>query len=72
MAVREQTIRLHKDIKAEFDKLSSVKEYGVKKYTLDYVLHVLAQKFYKSPKTIENIVFNRSIKVNFNQPSLFS
>lgn len=57
---RENTLRLHKDIKKEFEKLSNVKEKGVKKYSVDYVLSTVAFKFYRSPKTIENIVFNRT------------
>lgn len=60
MAVREQTLRLHQSIKDEFDRLSNVKEYGVSKYTNQYILNKIADKFYKSPKTIENIVFGRT------------
>ncbi|HCY81523.1 MAG TPA: hypothetical protein DHV22_07965 [Xanthomarina gelatinilytica] len=59
MAVREQTIRLHQAIKEDFDKLSSVKEYGVPKYTNQYILNRLAEKYFKSARTIENIVFGR-------------
>ncbi|GLB51721.1 hypothetical protein NBRC110019_07600 [Neptunitalea chrysea] len=59
MAVRETTIRLHKDIKSEFDRMSNIQEYGVQKFTTAYILNAIAKKFYKSPKTIENIVFNR-------------
>ena len=71
MAVRAQTQRLHQDIKREFDRMSSDKALGVQKYTTDFILATLAQKFYKSPKTIENIVFNRTIKTD-NQISLFN
>lgn len=53
------TERLYKDIKKDFTMLSSVKEFGVKKFSLEYVLAKVANKYYKSPKTIENIVFNR-------------
>lgn len=59
MPKKETTIALHNEIKKEFDKLSQFKEKGVKKYSVEYVLAHLAQKYFKSPKTIENIVFNR-------------
>jgi hypothetical protein len=51
--------------------MSAVKAFGVQKYTTDFILATLAQKFYKSPKTIENIVFNRTVKSD-NQFSLFT
>lgn len=57
---RLQTIRLHADIKKEFDRLSAIKEHGVTKYSTPYIISAIALKFYKSPKTIENIVFNRT------------
>lgn len=59
MATKQSTIRLHDDIRKEFQKMSDIKEYGVPKYTSAYIMNVIADKFYKSPKTIENIVFNR-------------
>ena len=57
---RETTLRLHQDIKKEFEKLSSVRSNGAKKYSVEYVLSTVAYNFYRSPKTIENIVFNRT------------
>jgi hypothetical protein len=60
MAKKERTIALHDEIKKDFNKLSGVKEKGVIKYSVEYVLNSLAQKYFKSPKTIENIVFNRA------------
>lgn len=60
MAVREQTLKLHQAIKDEFDRLSNIKEYGVEKYSLEYKLNRVAEKYFKSAKTIENIVFNRT------------
>lgn len=59
MAVREQTIRLHAAIKDDFDKLSNVKEYGVQKYTNEYIFNKIADKYFKSVRTVENIVFGR-------------
>lgn len=67
MAAKESTIRLHQDIKREFEKLSAVREFGVKKYSYEYMLAKIAHNFYKSPKTIENIVFNR-VNIDYNLP----
>lgn len=66
MAVRPQTIKLHQDIKSEFDKLSNVREFGVQKHSVEWILNKVAEKFYKSPKTIENIVFNRVANTRSN------
>lgn len=72
MAAKENTIRLHLDIKKEFDKLSQIKAHGVRKYSIDYILAELANKFYKSPVTIEKIVFNRTgLNYKTNQTNLF-
>lgn len=57
--VKTDTERLYKDVKKDFSTLSGVKEFGVKKFSVEYVLAKVANKYYKSPKTIENIVFNR-------------
>lgn len=51
--------RMHADIKSDFKQLDEVKEFGVRKYRKDYILARLANKYYRSPITIENIVFNR-------------
>lgn len=60
MAVeKEITNRLYSDIKKEFLRLSNVSEFGVPKYSEKWIYAKLAHIFYKSPKTIENIVFNR-------------
>jgi|GEM_PF-503349 DNA repair protein RadC len=64
MAVRQITDKLYSDIKKDFDKLSSIKELGVKKFTTEFILAKLADQYYKSPKTIENIVFNRVANSN--------
>lgn len=60
MAIKPQTLRLHQDIKKEFDRLTAVQEFGVQKNSTEWILNALAVKFYKSPKTIENIVFGRT------------
>ncbi len=70
--MKPSTIRLHTDIKKDFDKMSNIKEFGVSKFSTDYVLNYLGNKYYKSAKTIENIVFNRTKPAVINQPSLFT
>lgn len=61
-------------VRKEFSKLSEVKELGVKKYSNDYILAKLAEKFYRSPRTIENIVFYRTgtEPLKYVQTNLFS
>ena len=71
MALKDSTERLYADIKRDFDKLSNIKEFGVQKYTTDWMLAKLGQQYYKSPKTIENIVFNRVTIVRSPQFDLF-
>lgn len=56
---RSRTDKKYADIKADYEKLISVKEFGVQKNSSDWVLNKIAEKYYMSPKTIENIVFNR-------------
>ena len=68
--MRIQTMRLHNDIRADFEKMSNVTEFGVQKHTTVWILNYLAKKYYRSAKTIENIVFNR-VKPTEAQPSLF-
>lgn len=60
MAVeKEITNRLYNDVRKEYTKLSNVREFGAKKYSDQYIFAKLGNQFYKSPKTIENIVFGR-------------
>lgn len=56
---KDRTQLMYEDIRAEYKKLSDVKSHGVQKYSHDYIVITLANKFYRSPKTIENIIFNR-------------
>lgn len=55
----ERTQRLYSDIREEYHRLRAVREHGVRKYSDDYILAVVAKKFYRSPRTISNIVFHR-------------
>uniref|UniRef100_UPI0039A4342E hypothetical protein n=1 Tax=Ornithobacterium rhinotracheale TaxID=28251 RepID=UPI0039A4342E len=56
---RNQTIRLYACVREEYSRMSNITAYGKQKYTHDYIVSTLAQKFFKSERTIENIVFNR-------------
>ena len=56
---RPTTQRHYEAIRAEYRHLSEITEYGKPKYSTDRILAELAHRFFKSEKTIENIVFNR-------------
>jgi hypothetical protein len=45
------------EIIAYYNKLSSVMEFGVKKYTIAYCTAAAAQKFFLRPKTIETYIY---------------
>lgn len=45
------------EVIAYFNKLSSVVELGVKKYTIAYCTAATAQKFYLRPKTVETYIY---------------
>jgi len=56
---RGETHRLYTDIRNEYKRLSSQRRHGQRVYTDEYIFAVLSQKFYRSPRTVENIVFFR-------------
>ena len=49
--------RKKQEIIEYFNKLSSVMQYGVKKYTISYCTAATAEKFYLKPKTIEAYLY---------------
>ncbi|MNS03105.1 hypothetical protein D3C72_344330 [compost metagenome] len=53
------TQRMYDDIRKAYHKLRGIKKRGVRLYTDEYILAEVAHQFYKQPRTIENIVFNR-------------
>ncbi|CAA0260126.1 hypothetical protein [Tenacibaculum maritimum] len=59
MPIKESTKKLHNDIRKEYQKLASIQEFGVQKYSDSWIRAKVAQKFYKSPTTIEKIVYFR-------------
>ena len=56
---KETTLRFYEDVKKEYLKLYNIKKNGVRVYSVEYILSEVARKFYRSERTIENIVFNR-------------
>ena len=57
---KDTTIDLYRAIREDFKEYSDKKEFGVTKYSNAWIMHKLASKYYKSPITIENIVFHRT------------
>lgn len=57
----EETKRKHNDIRKEYQEKWLSKTYkGVTMYSEGYIYVRLAEQFYLSPKTIENILFYRT------------
>ena len=48
------------EIVAYFNKLSSVMEFGVKKFTIAYCTAATAQKFFLRPKTVESYLYSQT------------
>lgn len=57
--MKEQTQRQYQDIHKAYNKLVNIRVFGVQKYSNEYIFRKIAHDFYKSPKTIENIIFDR-------------
>jgi hypothetical protein len=58
MAIKGNTLLLYRDIHSDFEKFSNIKEFGVAKFSTAWIFGKLGKKYYKSPRTIENIVFS--------------
>lgn len=56
---KETTKKLYEDVRKEYERLSSIQEFGVQKHHEDWIRSWLANRFYKSKATIENIIFYR-------------
>lgn len=57
--IRNTTALLYQRVREEHKKMMATEYKGCKMYNPDFVYIKLGEKFFKSPKTIENIVFNR-------------
>ncbi|UGU15200.1 hypothetical protein LS482_16125 [Sinomicrobium kalidii] len=59
MARKTSTRQFYNDIRREYHRLSLPEKDGVRTYTDERIFQQLAKKYYRSPRTIENIVFHR-------------
>ena len=59
MPVKQSTLKQYRAIRREYDRLSGIKEHGVQKYAEAWIVRKLAQRFFKSPSTIERILYHR-------------
>lgn len=57
--IKPSTERFYDDVRKEYSRLCNVKRLGKQLYHRDYIMAYLADKFYRSEKTIENILFHR-------------
>lgn len=64
--IKELTQRQYSDIKKDFEKLAAIKQFGVLKYRNEWIFAKLGQKYYKSPRTIENICFSATLYVQLD------
>lgn len=53
------TEKRYEAVRLEYKRLSEIKEFGVQKHSFDWIVANVAQKYYYSPATVENIIFNR-------------
>lgn len=56
---RERTEQFYDDVRKEYHRLRSIVEDGRRKYSDEWIRYKVAQKFYRSEATIDNIVFHR-------------
>jgi len=59
MPVKETTKQQYHVIRHEYAKLASIQEFGVQKHSNNWIICKLAKMFFKSPTTIENIIYYR-------------
>jgi len=59
MAAKLKTNQFYDAVRKEHDRLISVKEYGVQKFSDEWIRRKLAAVFFREVKTIEDIIFER-------------
>ena len=60
MAAKRTTKEFYRTIQQEYQRLSAPdRKLGVKKYTDKYIYAFLAENYFRSPATIEAIIYNR-------------
>lgn len=58
-AKKQRTLAFYDAVKEEYRRLRSVQKLGVRLYSDEYIMAELSKKFFRAPRTIENILFNR-------------
>jgi hypothetical protein len=56
MMTRETTTQRHTLVKTEFNRLISVKESGVRKYSTEYIIKKVSEKTFYTEKTVVKIL----------------
>lgn len=57
---KKTTLAFYQAIRKDYAHMSGMDgKYGVRKYSDAYIFSILGEKYFRSPKTIENIVFHR-------------
>lgn len=59
MPVKDTTKEQYYVIRNQYTKLMDVNEFGVQKHSNNWIICKLAKMFFKSPATIENIIYHR-------------
>jgi len=60
MPKKDTTNDFYEEVRDTFFKLAETRELGVLKYTKEFCLAKVAKKHHRSPRTVENIIFNRA------------
>ena len=59
MAKKSSTQELYDAVRKEHDKLTNIKEFGVQKYSDIWIKEKLSRVFFRSARTIDDIIFYR-------------
>lgn len=59
-AKKGTTQLFYEAIEREYFRLIAIKDNNVRKYSEEWVMAELAKKFYREPRTIENILYGRA------------
>lgn len=59
MTRSERTQLFYAKIRKEYERWSAICENGRAKYTQSYIIGKIAQKYLRSERTIENIIYHR-------------
>ncbi|WP_392419391.1 hypothetical protein ACF3OE_06455 [Capnocytophaga canis] len=59
MTRTERTQLFYAKIRSEYQRWSAISENGRTKYTQGYIISKIAEKYLRSQRTIENIIYHR-------------